>query len=642
MIAMPLVRCLLALAVVLATAASAAAEVVRVAVTSRSDAPSDYEKIVGKVYFAVDPRLPGNARIVDIDRAPRNAAGQVEFSADLYVLRPKNGSSTVALIDVVNRGRLTVLSSFNRPGWFDDAEFGDAFLMKRGMTVVAVGWEFDVPARPGAIRIDVPAASEGGRAVTPLVTGQYTPDRAERAFTVGDLVGYTPADSASADATLTVRTSVQSAPRVLPRGSWTLAGNTVTTTGMPFEAGRIYELTYRAASAPVAGLGFAAVRDIAAWVRHDTRALASARYLYAFGNSQSGRFLRTFLYQGFNADEQGQQVFDGVMANISGAARLDLNRRGSTPTTLGGFSATGFPFADTAQRDPVSGVTEGLLDNERARRVQPKIFFTNTGVEYWGGGRSAALIHMSPDGARDVSPGENTRVYFFAGTQHGPGAFPPEEGAGQQRGNPTDYWWSMRALLVAMDRWVREGTAPPANNYPRLDKGTLVAVSAVAFPAIPGVQSPTSLKPVVRIANPFIRGGGGEGTVLPYLVPQVDADGNERAGIRLPDVAVPLATYTGWNFRLPSAGAPDRLVPLLGSYIPLARTRDERVARKDPRLSVAERYPSRERYLAAFREAAGARVREGYLLPDDVNILVRRAGQHWDLLAGVTSTSASR
>lgn len=637
---MPRVRSLVAFIAAAATAASASAEVTRVTVTSRTDAPAGYEKIIGKAYFAVDPRLPLNARIIDLDKAPRNAAGLVEFSADLYVLRPKSGRATAAIVDIVNRGRLTVLGSFNRPGWFSDAEYGDAFVMKHGLAVVAVGWEFDVPARPGAIRIEVPAASEGGRPVTPTVVGQFIPDRAERSMTVADLAGYTPADAAAA--TLTARASVHAAPQPVPRSSWTLAVNTVTTTAAPFEAGRIYELTYRAASAPVAGLGFAAVRDIGAWIRHDTRALAHNSYIYAFGSSQSGRFLRTFLYQGFNADEQGHQVFDGVMAHIAGAARLDLNRRGSTPTTLGGFSATEFPFADRAYRDPVGGESEGLLDNERARRVQPKLFLTNTGVEYWGGGRSAALIHMTPDGKRDAAPADSTRVYFFAGTQHGPGPFPPQEGAGQQRGNPVDYWWSMRALLLAMDRWVRDGTAPPASNYPHLDAGNLVPAAEIAFPAVPGLQSPATLQPVTRIANPFIRGGGAAGAVLPYLVPQVDADGNERGGIRLPDIAAPLATYTGWNFRLPSTGARERLVPLLGSYVPFPATRDHRLAAKDPRQSIAERYPSRDAYLAVFRNAAAARVREGYLLGDDVPLLVRRAAEHWDLLAGVAAVKLPR
>ncbi len=636
------IRCLLTIAVALATVASASAEVVRVTVTSRADVDFGYEKIVGRVFFAIDPKDPHNALIADIDKAPRNTAGLVEFSSDLYILRPKAGGNSVALLDVVNRGRLTVLSGFNRANLVG-TELGDGLLMKRGFTIVAVGWEFDVPSRPGAIRIDVPPASDGGQPVRPVVSGLFTPNKPERSFTVGDLAGYVPLDPAAPGTTLTVRNGVLAQPRVVPRDTWTLSGNTVSTTGAPFDVGAIYELTYGASTAPVSGLGLAAVRDVASWVKHDTTALANARFVYGFGSSQSGRFLRTFLYQGFNADVAGRQVFDGVMAHIAGSARLDVNRRGATPTTLGGFSATAFPFAESAQRDPVSGVTDGLIDNERARRTQPKIFFTNTGVEYWGGGRSAALIHTSPDGVRDVAPAPNVRAYFFAGTQHGPGAFPPEqEGLGQQRANPTDYWWSMRALLVAMDRWVREGVAPPANQVPRLADRTLVDAKAIAFPAIPGLKSPATLTPVTRIANELIADGAGAGTTLPLLVPQVDLDGNERAGIRMPEVAVPLATYTGWNFRRLSIGAPDRLVPLLGSYVPLARTAASREARNDPRRSIAERYESKDAYLILIRRAAAQLVQGGYLLQEDTDTVVRRAANHWDLLVPAAATTAQQ
>jgi hypothetical protein len=641
MISTLFVRCLLGLAVALALVSSASAEVVRVTITERADVDFGYEKIVGRVYFAVDPENPQNALIADIDKAPRNTTGLVEFSSDLYILRPKAGGNDTVIIDIVNRGRLTMLNGFNRAG-LARTELGDGMLMKRRFTVVAVGWEFDVPARPGAIRIDVPAATENGRPVQPTVTGQFTPDKADRSFTVGDLAGYTPADPNGPDPTLTVRSALLGTPQPVARGTWTLSGNTVTTTAAPFEAGRIYELTYRASAAPVSGLGFAAVRDVVDWIRHDGDAPASAQYVYAFGSSQSGRFLRTFLYHGFNSDVRGRQVFDAVMAHIAGAGRIDVNERGATPISLGGVSATAFPFSDHAQRDPVSGVTEGLLDNERARRNQPKVLFTNTGAEYWGQGRSAALIHTSPDGMRDVPPGTNARAYFFAGTQHGPGGFPPAQGLGQQKANPTDYWWSMRALLVAMDRWVKQGVAPPANRVPRLSDGTLVQAKMLALPNIPGLQSPTSLPPLVRIGSERISGGAGAGTTLPYLVPQVDGDGNERAGIRLPEVAVPLATYTGWNFRQSSIGAPDRIIPLLGSYVPLPRTAAERDAQGDPRRAITERYVSREAYLSLVTQAAAALVKDGLLLDEDTVPVTRRAADHWDLLMRTTTTSAQR
>ena len=304
------------------------------------------------------------------------------------------------------------------------------------------------------------------------------------------------------------------------------------------------------------------------------------KYVYALGVSQSGRFLRDYLYEGFNTDEKQRQVFDGMMVHIAGASQLDLNRRWATPTGLGEYAATLFPFADRAQKDAASGATDGLLDNDRARANLPKIFYTNTGVEYLGGGRTAALIHTTADGTTDLNLPANVRSYFFAGNQHGPGAFPPAAGAGQQKGNPTDYWWSMRALFVAMDKWVREG----ARRHPATFRGCRTR----RWSTPPTWRSPRSRRPDAEDVdggfargNLFVPGGAGEGAPLPLLVPQVDADGNERSGIRLPEVAVP-RTYTGWNFRSAATGGTSQLVPLLGSYIPLARTKVEREARHDP------------------------------------------------------------
>jgi hypothetical protein len=635
-----MIRRLLAVltAFVIGAAVDARAEVTRVTVTRRADiAFAGHEKIVGRVFFAVDPADPRNAIVADLDKAPRMADGRVEFSSDFTIVRPKSGGNGVAIVDIVNRGRATVIPNFNRAGG-RDPDVGDGFLLKRGFTVVTVGWEFDLPSSE-LIRIDVPIATDGGRPITGMVRASFTPNRNDP-FRVGDLAVYTPLDPADPASTLTVRDTMAGAAETIPRAQWTLAGVTVTLEG-GFEAGRIYELSFRAANPPVGGLGFVAVRDFASWIKHEPSALATARYAYAFGNSQSGRFLRTFLYQGFNSDERGRQVFDAVMANIAGAARIDLNRRWAIPTTASA-PATEFPFADQALADPISNVTEGALENPRAARSQPKIFYTNTSVEYWSGhGRAAALIHVTPDGRTDLPLPDNVRSYLFAGAQHSPGAFPPGRGAGQQAGNPLDWWWPLRALLVAMDEWVREGTPPPASMYPRLDRGTLVSAASVAFPAIPGVQAPNDLRAAARVPNLLLPGGAGGGTPLPLLVPQVDADGNETAGIRVPDVAAPLATYTGWNFRGPGIGGTHLLVPLLGSYVPLARTRAEREARRDPRRSVEERYASRASYLSRVRGAADALVGSRYLLAEDVESVMRRSADHWDLLARQTASTVS-
>jgi Alpha/beta hydrolase domain len=626
-----------------------AAEVSRVEITSRRDvldgrafgSAGAYEILAGRIHFAVDPAGQRNRVVTDIDKAPRNAAGLVELSADLSILKPKDQArgNGVALIDIVNRGRRTVLTSFNRAsgGAGDlstESEFGDGLLMRRGFTLVWVGWEFDVPRRDGITRIDVPGAT----GVTGLVRGLITPDARRPDVTVGDLAGYSPSDPAAPANTLTVRDGMQGTPTTIARDKWKLSGNVVTLDG-GFEPGRTYELAYTAANPPVSGLGFVAVRDTASWLKNGKDAPAPAKYAYAFGSSQSGRFLRDFLYHGFNTDEKNRQVFDAVMANIAGAARIDVNERWATPTALGLYMATSFPFADSKLPDPATGVAEGALDNPRAREHQPKIFYTNTGVEYWGGGRSAALVHTSPDGTKDLVLPDNERVYFFAGAQHGPAAFPSTVTNGQQKENPNNYWWTMRALVVAMDAWVRQGVAPPTSRYPRLQDGTLVRATDVAFPGVPTVTSPRSIAAGTRGANHLAARDGAPGTPLPLLVPQVDQDGNERAGIRLPDVAVPLATFTGWNFRKPEIGAPNQLVPLMGSYIAFPATKTDRERAHDPRLSIEERYPSRERYLGLVRDTGAALVKDGYLLPDDLPKVIDRAEQHWDLLAHKASTA---
>jgi Alpha/beta hydrolase domain len=535
-------------------AGPAAAKVSRVEIGSRhqiADGRSfgnagPYEEIVGRIYFEIDPAIAQNQVITDLDLAPRNNDGGVEMSADLSILAPVDVSRSngIALVDIANRGRKLALR-LNHAGAGN--EYGDGFLMNRGYTVVWVGWEFDVPPSPAAIRIEVPRSQ-------------------------------------------------------------------------------------RAAGAPIGGLGFAAIRDAATWIKHSKDAVVSARDVLGFGVSQSGRFLRSYLYLGFNTDESGRKVFDGVIAHIAGASRIDLNQRGAEPISLGMFTATSFPFADQALRDPVTGVKEGALDNPRSRSNQPRIFYTNTSVEYWGGGRVAALVHSTPDGNRDIALPDNVRFYFLAGTQHGPGDFPPGPSKdAQQMENPTDYWWNMRALVAAMQAWLTKDIAPPPSVHPMIEHGTLVAAARIRFPAIPNVKSPAALTAGTRVANVLLADEGGAGAALPLLVPQVDADGNETSGIRHPEIAVPLATYTGWNFRKPEPGAADQLVPLAGSYIPFPATREERERLHDPRPSVEERYASRANYLEKVREAGEQLVRQRYLLKEDLAPILERAGQHWDL-----------
>ncbi|HEY5617006.1 MAG TPA: alpha/beta hydrolase domain-containing protein [Vicinamibacterales bacterium] len=620
------------------------AEVSRVEITSRRDVaggrsfgPSGpYERITGKLHFLIDPANRRNQVIADLDKAPRNGAGRVEMSADLVILRPRDPGrgNGIALFDIVNRGGTVALTAFNGPvTTTPDGEAGDGFLLNRGYTIVQVGWEFDA-RRPGAVRIDVPAAV----GVTGLVRATFILNAPGTEATVGDLVGYTPSNPGSPDNTLRVRERLGAAWVTVPRAAWRLAGNTVTLDG-GFQPGRTYELAYVAADPPVAALGFAAVRDAAAWVKYAADATVSAKYTFAYGSSQTGRWLRDFVYEGFNADERNRQVFDAVMPHIGGAAGVLLNQRWSTPTSLLMETATHFPFSDAKQRDPVTGLEDGLLENARAGEHQPKIFYTYSDTEYWE--RGVALSHTTPDGSKDVAPPPNVRLYHFAGAPHNIGRFPPAATNGQLADNPFDLKVSLRALLVAMEKWVRDGTAPPPSRYPRLQDGTLVRATDIAFPNVSGVTSPRAAFPGVRGPNRLLTKDGGAGTPLPLFVPQVDRDGNPVAGLRLPDIAVPLGTYTGWNFRSTAIGGTEQFFPLLGGYVPFASTKAERERAGDPRLSVEERYQSRDQYLTLVRNAAAVLVKDGYLLADDVPTIVSRAGEHWDLLARRTTTTSA-
>jgi Alpha/beta hydrolase domain len=333
-------------------------------------------------------------------------------------------------------------------------------------------------------------------------------------------------------------------------------------------------------------------------------------------------------------------VFDAVIPHLAGASGVNLNRRWSIPTSLSSDVATIFPFSDMKQRDPVTGVEEGLLENARAGEHQPKVFWTNTATEVWE--KAAALETMTPDGSQDRSLPPNVRLYVFAGTQHDPARFPSSVSNGQLQDNPTDYIWAMRALLVSMEKWVRDGVAPPPSRYPRLQDGTLVRSTDVAFPDIPGVVSPRKALPGARGVNTLIARDGGAGTPLPLLVSQVDKDGNELGGLRLPDVMVPLATTAGWNFRKAAIGGTHLFFPLLGSYVPFASTKAERERTHDPRLSIEERYQSRDQYLKQVQEAAASLVKEAYILAEDVPAIVKHASDHWDLLTKRPSSTSTR
>jgi hypothetical protein len=437
----------------------------------------------------------------------------------------------------------------------------------------------------------------------------------------------------------------------VPHSQWKIEGGTHLQVSTGIQPGKIYELVYTASDPAVVGLGPTAVRDLISFFKYggnDVTVLGDhhnyIKRAYGFGVSQSGRFLRTFLYYGFNRDEQGRRVFDGVIAHVAGAGRGSFNHRFAQPSRdahpfLNLFYPTDiFPFTDIAQTDPESGITDGILTHATPAEATPKVFYTNSSYEYYG--RSASLISTLIDGREDAPLPPGTRIYLFAGGQHGPAAFPPKRNHTQYLANPNPYTLGMRALLVAMNAWVRDGKEPPSSMYPRIAEKSLAPLNSVRFPKIPGIEFPAHIQTAYRVDyGPEFRTKGivsieppRVGKPFPMLVPQVDADGNEIAGVRMPDVQVPLATFTGWNLRDAEIGAPDELFSMVGSYFPLPRTKADRERSHDPRLSIEERYATKGEYLQRLGAAARTLADRGYLLSRDVEAVLDRGSAEWDFV----------
>ncbi len=667
---------LLGLCVVAVPANVATAEVVRIVIDRREDvlrgrsfgSVGPYEKLVGRVFFAFDPSLPVNARITDVGMVGRNGRGLVEAWANFMVLRPKFPPRTgrVALLDVSDRGSKSALTIFNGalPSLdpVDPQHFGDGLLMRMGLTLIWVGWQHDVPPRPGLMRLHGPIATQEGDPIYGLVRSDWTVDVFTTTLAIGhrDHLPYPVADPTHPENVLTARNGRTAMARPVPRNLWRFAreeggevipDSTSIYMASGFQPGNIYELVYRAKDPRVAGLGFAAVRDFMAYVKNDSTVPFPADLGIAIGISQSGRFLRHFLYEGFNTDEAGRRVFDGLIIHAAGAGRGSFNHRFAQPSRdahrySSFFYPTDlFPFSSRTQTDTVSGVTDGLFARQHNPAHLPKIFHTNPGYAYWG--RAASLIHTSTDGMVDIEPFPNERIYHFTSAQHTvTPRFPPSltdrvPGSRGYRGNPLNYLPTMRALLTHMVAWVRDDTPPPASAYPRLDVGTLTPVTGLKFPTILGVDVPTVVHEAYRVDyGPRWREGIIDfqppqvGEPFVSLVPQVDEYGNERGGVPSIETLAPLATYAPWSLRTDFATAKNELVDFLGTYIPLPRTEVERRANTDVRPSIATLYVDKASYLAIARDAARTMVAEGWLLEEDVPAVLQRAEDHWDWLVG--------
>jgi hypothetical protein len=604
-----------------------------------------YEKVIGRFHGELDPAQPLNAAIVDLDKAPRNARGMVEYSADFYILKPVDlakGNGAI-FYEASNRGGKAALVRFNNGAASNDpttAEHaGNGFLMRQGFTVVWNGWMPGVQATNNLLRIDVPSA----RGIEQTTWDEFLFNDNK---TLQGRLTYRAASTDKTKAKLVVRERNSDEPATVPDDKWEFVdARTIRLLpeGTPFRIGQIYQLVYRAIDPSINGVGFAATRDLVSFLRNaKTDDAGTANPLaggitraIGYGNSQTGRYMRNFLHDGFNEDENNRMVFEGVHPNVA-AGRIFLNYRFSQPNRIvpAGhgfmyFPGWNFPFAYETQTDPFTGKRDGVLARCAARGNCPKLFHTVSSTEYWQGAQSL----ITTDGGRtDSRPPDNVRIYHFTGTQHSGiegSPLPPSVCANPL--NRTDFRPLLRAALVNLDRWVKDGTAPPASRYARIADGTLV--DSLEFAPIPGmsVAKEPSPRPRIDYGPEFDKGILADGMPVTLkehyrvLVPNLDADGNEQAGVRLPDITVPLGTMTGWNVRAADAGAPGELCYLNGSLIPFAKTKAERTAKNDPRASREERYKDHTDYVNKVRDAATALQRDRYLLEEDVKRIVDKA-----------------
>lgn len=590
----------------------------------------------------------------------------MEFSADIFLLQPtdrEKGNGSL-LLEIPNRGNKNLLnlinagSSSNDPAEPDD--FGDGWLLRQGFTLAWIGWQWDITDRPNVMHLYAPIAREpDGKSIQGRLRDDFTVTEKRAEVPLGHLIAgmiggreYPVAQADDVGNTLTVRDAPMSERHVIPRSEWSFARAGLRARA-GFEPGKIYELIYRVQDPVVAGVGLAAVRDFISYLKYEKNEFRPIVRTYAQGGSQSGRFLRHFLYQNFNADERGRKVFDGILAHVAGAGRGSFNHRFAQPSRSAGsmdaffFPTDLFPFTDLPTRDPVTGETAGLLDAVRTAAVEPKIFYSNTSYEYWA--RAASLIHTTPDGKADAPIAANTRIYTFAGLQHFSWSFPPVYGPGEMKGrnltNPNPIRFAQRAMIAAMDAWVRDGTEPPPSQYPRISDGTLVPLDRIAFPKIPGIDFPSKFprtwrldfgpewpRGIISLHPPKV------GEERPVLFPQVNADGNEIAGVQIPEMTVPLATATGWNLRDPTIGFPGELASFVGSYVPFPRTATSRQKSADPRPAIEERYASEGDYLQRFKSAAEKAVRDRWMLPEDLPTALAEAKREWREISRLAET----
>ena len=630
-------------------------------------AVGSYRKITGRLHYVIDPAEAANARIADIAYAARDADGMVRFAGDFMLLMPADATAgnRRLLYEVGNRGSIGMLTFFNDAPPTNDpasaADAGSGFLLEQGYALLWSAWNWDVRPGEGRAQITLPAAlGDDGAPVTGLVSAEITVNEPTLSQPVawGNARGYPALDLDQADARLTKRAHQNDPRREIPRANWRFAreerGRLVPDAASVavdggFEPGLLYEVVYRAGPAVVVGLGLAAIRDSLSYFRYaaaPANPLAGVLdHVIAFGISQSGRVINQMLLDGLHVDERGRGAFDAALVHVAGAGKGSFNHRFAQTTRHPSthqdhqYPADFFPFATVASGDPVTGETGDLLAGARGSGVVPKIFFTNTSGEYWT--RAASLLHTDVTGSRDLGLAESARLYVFASGQHGSWLLDNRLWV-ENCINPLDYRPAMRALLLRLDAWASEGRAPPASVYPRITEGTLgtVADYRAKFPAIPGLRLPlVNLRPPRLELGPrwsaqriIDRVPPGFGPAYETRVPMPDGDGIDLGGIRLPEVAAPLGTFTGWNLRREGFGATDMIGRWFGSFIPFAADEAARAQAGDPRPSRAARYQSRADYVAGVGAAAEALAGEGFLRAAEVPQIAARLGAFYDRL----------
>ncbi|QEM84187.1 hypothetical protein E4T21_17325 [Halomonas binhaiensis] len=620
-----------------------------------------YERINAIAHFAIDPDSPRGRSIVDLDQAPIDDDGLVRYSTEVIMLRPVDASrgSGVLFYDVPNRGNtlgpiLMNLADNSTPP-VSAADTGDGFLLKQGYTVVWSGWQTGLP--DDAINLMLPQLDG--------VTGQ---SREEFIFdTPGtrDTVplSYPVANSDPDKATLSVRLHPTEPRSTAPGLSFRYLSDSEVEITRPqgLDAGAIYEFIYPAKGAQPTGLGFTATSDLISFLRgnpgHDTETpLQGIKAAMALGISQSGRYLRDFVYQGFNADESGARVFDGVIPHIAGSRKTFTNYRFAQPGRYSrqhedhDFPGDQFPFSYAQVTDPISGRSDSILANCTATDTCPKIMHTDTSTEFWQA--RAALVSTAPDGTPLALP-DSVRLYYLSGLRH----FAPfsenialEQSSSEQNPdtplcrfsqNPVSASPIMRGLLTAMKNWVTKDLTPPPSRYPSVSDNTLVDLAELNLPELPSsdfipaynelrLRDHGSLPPTA-------------GPTYPVLVPQLDADGNPQGGIATPRVAVPLGTYWGWNLRNEGYAGGD-LCGLAGSFIPFSQgkfaqgtsaqnTFAQGTTEGNSRTSLTKRYANQDDYARAVRDAASALTKDGYMLKEDIDLVTERALQDFQAVA---------